>query len=258
MKNIFIMAFISVGLFACGSAKDSDKIGDAQLCLDKLGASAPASEVNSCLEKIDGLESAAAYGLRCAGSFMKEGFLDPEKLINAMDQLNGGSTTNFIGLITFSSAGVIATDTSNAYKAFDYCLKGEGKGSTLISSFGYLGMALYQFLDSQDNASCDDAPGATGYDFDECLTNFTDPGNGQAVANALTLAQLGNEASGVAAVATLQSSIGAVLISTANISCSTRQANQDLCTMVNNAVTAAGGISNPRLVAKHFLTGLLN
>lgn len=254
-QRIAIAVLLSLVLIACGKETDLDKIGDCQMCLDKLGAAAAPAEVNSCLDKIDGIETTAAFGLRCAGSFMKEGFLDASKLINAMTQLDNGGTASFMKLITFTSAANISTDTDNAYKAFNYCLKGEGKGSTLIASFGYVAMAMYNYMHTAAG-TCDTAPEATGYDFNECLTNYGiwslgNPGS------PLRATELANPSAADASVATVQGSVGAILISTANISCSTSNAIEDLCVLINDSITAAGGTGNSRAVATQFFKKLL-
>ena len=60
-------------LVSCGP-KDSDKIGDAQLCLDN----ATSSNVSDCVQKVDGLESPGAYVIRCSANFIQEGFFGSE------------------------------------------------------------------------------------------------------------------------------------------------------------------------------------
>lgn len=253
----FHAAFLALGLalalLGCGKEKDSDKVGNAQLCLDKLGSNSKPSEVDICVSKIDGVESASAYGLRCAGSFMKEGFLNPNKIINAMAQLNsgGGGTVNFMSLITFTSTANISTDTANSSTAFNYCLRGEGKGSTLMASFGFMAMSLYQFMNAKSDPSCADAPTATGYDFSTCATNFI-------IAQPAAAVELTNATSVDAATISLQGSVGAVIIATYNISCVGTAANSSLCTTISQSITSAGGTNaTPRAVAVKFFSALL-
>jgi hypothetical protein len=257
MKTIFALIILGLALSSCGKEQDVDKIGDAQLCIDKLGSSATSSEVDDCLGKIDGISSLAANNLRCAGGFLKEGFLSATKLTTAMKALEDSGTNSFIGLVTFTSGSSISANVSNAASTFDYCLKAENKGATLISSFGYVGMALYNFLNTTDDASCSDTPGATGYDFTGCVDTFTSPTNLNAIPNAMALAQLGDENTANASAVALQNGIGSVVISTVTLSCGTASANADLCKSMTDAVTSAGGTSNPRKVAKYFLQGLV-
>ncbi len=252
MKNILLL-LLALGLVACGKEKDSDKVGNAQLCLDKLASNSTPAEVDICLAKAEGVETASAYGLRCAGSFMKEGFLNPNKIINAMTQLTGaaGSTTNFMELITFTSAANITSDTNNSSTAFNYCLRGEGKGSTLLASFGFMAMSLYKFMDSKSGVSCADTPDATGYDFSTCLTGFVTLAPGSA-------ADLINASSVDPATVTIQTSMGAVIIATSNISCTGTSANTTLCLSISQAILDAGGITaNPRTIAVKFFDQLI-
>ncbi len=251
MKNFFII-LLALGLVACGKEKDSDKVGNAQLCLDRLGSNSTPAEVTECVSKVDGVETSSAYGLRCAGSFMKEGFLNPNKIISAMAQLNGGSggTTNFMQLITFTSAANIATDTANSSTAFDYCLRGEGKGSTLLASFGFMAMSLYKFMNSKSDPSCADTPAVTGYDFPNCATNFV-------IAQPLSAVELTNATSVDAATISLQRSIGAVIIATSSLSCTGSAASSSLCVTISNSISQAGGITaDPRRIAVKFFQAL--
>lgn len=259
MNKTLLMSIALIVLFSCGKERDIDKIGDAQLCMDELGASASASEVDECLTRIEGLESTAAYSLRCAGSFMKEGFLDPTKLTSAIEELESSGTANFMSLITFTSANDISSDTSNAYAAFEHCLKAEGKASTLFASFGYIAMSLYQYMDGNDGGNdCVSTPGATGYAFDTCAAawaanplNFTPP---PGVLGNLLDASAGNPSTDAVDV---QTSIGSVMVSTYNVSCMGRVANVDLCDKLKTAIDAAGGTSDARAVAvKFFQTSL--
>lgn len=252
LKYIFLIG-LALGLTGCGKEKDSDKVGNAQLCLDKLGSTAAPAEVDMCVAKADGVESPSAYGLRCAGSFLREGFLNPQKLIDATAQLNGnaGSTVNFMALITFTSAANIAGDTANSSTAFDYCLRGEGKGSTLLASFGFMAMSLYKFMDGKSNVSCADTPTATGYDFSTCATGFI-------IAQPASAVELTNPSTVDASTITLQRSIGAVIIATSNISCVGTAANTSLCSTITQAISSAGGVNaDPRAVAVKFFSVLL-
>lgn len=254
MQNIlkFGLCALLIIVLGCGQEKDIDKIGAAQFCLDGLGSSPSVSEVNDCIDKVSGIETSGAYGIRCAGSFIKEGFADPKKYVNAFKQLDGNSTTGFMGLLTFTSAKTITTDTTNARDAFNSCLKSEGKGATMISAFGYVAMALYNFMFTNDATSCPNTRTASGYDLAGCITAFT--GN---VANAASLAALGNASTGNAAASELQSSIGSVIISTYNISCTTGVgANKSLCDTFKTAITNGGGQNNPRGVAVQFILAI--
>jgi hypothetical protein len=258
-----LVTIITSALISCGKEKDIDKIGNAQLCLDGLAVSSTAADVNDCLSKIDGIESTAAYGIRCAGSFMKEGFLNPSKMISAMSQLNGTTgTTSFMKLITFTSAGVLAADTADSYTAFNDCLLGEGKGSTLFASFGFVAMSLYKYFNANDAADCPAAPGPSGYPFDTCTTGYltysTNVADPTFPANTASLQALSDPTTANAPAQTVQASIGAVLISTSNISCVGSATNAQLCKLITTAISDAGGTTNPRSVATHFFAAVLH
>lgn len=251
MKNLFIV-LLALGLVACGKEKDSDKVGNAQLCLDRLASNSTPAEVTECVSKADGVETSAAYGLRCAGSFMKEGFLNPNKIISAMRQLNGGSsgTVNFMTLITFTSTGAIASDTANSSTAFDYCLRGGGKGSTLLASFGFMAMSVYSFMRLKAIPNCSGTPLASGYDFQTCATSFATSNPGAVIA-------LNDPSTVDAATITIQRSIGTVLIAASNISCTGTAANSSLCSTITASISEAGGVTaDPRAIAVRFFLKL--
>lgn len=256
-KTLLFISAATLFIFSCGSEKEVDKIGDAQICLN---SATNATMANACLTKVDGIESKSAYAVRCNGSFISEGFASPTKYINAASSLNGSSngTTTFMGLITFTSAGTFATDLTNAGNTFTYCLASGAKGTTLLSSFGYLAMSIYNYArstgDGATQASCPTTPTATGYNFSSCLTSFAVT---NVVANATALANMINSSTANSAASTLQSSMGSVIVSTYNISCSGTGANQSLCSTLNTAITNAGGTGNTRGVATKFFEALV-
>lgn len=255
---IKIFSCISIlTLASCGSEKESDKIGDAQICLNSATTAATA---NACLTKIDGITSTAAYAVRCNGSFISEGFASPTKYITAAQSLNGSNngTTTFMGLITFTSAGSLSTDLTNASNTFTYCLTSGAKGTTLLSSFGYLAMSMYNYARSTGNGAtqtaCPTTPTASGYNFSSCLTAFAVT---NAVSNATAISNMVSSSTSDSAASTLQSSMGSVIVSTYNISCSGSSANQSLCNTLNTAITNAGGVNNTRSVAVQFFQALI-
>lgn len=234
----FITIIASILLFGCGSAKDIDKIGDAQQCIDK----ATATTAMACVDKVEGLTSTGSYNIRCGAAFVREGFANPSKYTSAFSSLNGGGgTASFMGLVSFSSAANITTDAANANTTFNDCYAASAKGKTLISAFGYFSTALMKFFAdiAPGVASCQ-APTSGSYDLTTCMNQAT-------LANplgALTLTSTAEADSSPAGQ--VQTSIGSVIISTYNISCSGASANKDLCNTLSAAVTAGG--SNPRSV----------
>ncbi|MEK6773307.1 MAG: hypothetical protein AABY64_05170 [Bdellovibrionota bacterium] len=255
----FLIGSLSLLVFAsCGSEKETDKIGDAQICLNKATDLASS---NACLTKIEGIESTAAYGVRCNGSFIAEGFASPTKYITALSSLNGaGGTAGFMGLVTFTSAGTFSTDLSNASTTFTNCLNSGAKGTTLLSSFGYLAMAIYNYAKTTGNAAtqtaCANTPSSGSYPFSGCLNEFFNPinilgSNQTAISQMLCPTSAAN-----ASAMTLQTSIGSIIVSTYNISCAGAGANQSLCATLNTTITNAGGTSNTRTIAISFFSTL--
>ncbi len=244
---------------ACGSEKDADKIGNAQICLDNLPVSATPTQVDACMTAIEGISSAEAEHLRCAGAFMKEGFLDPTKVADAMSSIGGG-TLGFMSFMSFTSEGGIAADTTNAANAFSSCFNSGAKGTTLISSFTYIAMALYQYMSDNDTSgvgnNCAAAPAGSPLSYDlSCSAAWAVAGT-----NALPggpAAELGDAATVDPAAISVQNALGAVIIATASASCGETQVNADLCATFDTAITNGGGVGSPRGVAVEFISTLL-
>lgn len=236
---------LSVTLLGCGSAKDVDKIGDAQQCLN----TSTASTAMSCTSKVDGMTSTGSYNIRCAAAFIREGFTDPTKYTTAFSQLNGsGGTANFMGLVSFSSAQNITTDASNANTTFSDCYSAGAKGKTLISAFGYFSTALMKFFyDISGDSDCS-TPSSGSYNLNKCMQDA-------ALANPLAFADIASTSvSDSSAAGQVQASIGSVIISTYTISCSGKGANENLCNTLKTAINNGGGAASPRGVFVSFFT----
>ncbi|MBX3032524.1 MAG: hypothetical protein KF865_01270 [Bdellovibrionaceae bacterium] len=237
----------AVVLLSCGGTKDADQIGDAQFCLDKLDAGATAADVNACLEKIEGMTSPGAEGLRCAGAFIREGFSSGKRFNDAFKAIDNGasgsSLATLMGIVTFSSMGNLPADFSNVGSAFDSCMKSGSKGATMIVSFSYLTMAMISYFDN--NAPITTCTGNPCYDLE---TQTTD------VANTQKLIDLVDPSTGNADAIAAQTSIGAIIIASYNLSCTGSSANKDLCDVFQKAIDDAGGTGNPRRVTTGFLT----
>lgn len=128
-----LVVVAAFGISACGE-KDIDKIGDAQDCIN----TSTKDTVSSCIEKIDGIETAAAYTLRCAVKFKEEGFDEPSRFINAfkaMDNASGSSSSTlaFMGVLAFSSSSDWTTNETNASQALAYCEKAGSPGYVTLA-----------------------------------------------------------------------------------------------------------------------------
>lgn len=257
MKRILLVLCVPFVLLSCGKEKEADKIGDAQFCLDNLDEPTPA-EANECAAMVDGLDSPGAYGIRCSAAFIREGIVTGDRLVAAMKAIktgtSGSNLQKMMGLLTFTSEGAIAGDFENTDLAFHACLASGGKGSTLLSSFGYFTMSLLNFFNAK--GACLVAPvtqtGYTYYDLEGCVTA---PDNLISFASAMV--QLGNSSTPDAAAQGVQAGIGSVLIATYKLSCSTSQANKDLCKTLKASIDEAGGEANPREVAVKFISKIV-
>ena len=250
--GLFAIALMSIGLIQCAE-KDADKVGDAQICLNE------GRSPSTCMAKVAGLETPAAYSIRCASMFIAERFTDPQKYIDAFAQLNSNSSSlkTFMGLLTFSSGGTIATDNANAATTFDYCYRSGARGALVISSFGYLATSLYKFFADSKTANavagayCSATPGATGYDLPGCITGYAGSGNGALLSD---LSNLTNAGTSNAAAASVQSAMGSIIITTYTLSCSSGgMATSQICRTLLTAINNGGGIGNPRNVAVQFI-----
>jgi hypothetical protein len=236
-----LLALIFLVVNSCGP-KAIDKLSDAQICLD----TANASQVDDCLSKIDGMESTAAYSLRCAGAFIKEGFLDPNVFIDSLSSITSGGVTastftQAMSLITFNNSSSISTNNTNAASAFNNCFLSGGKATTFLASFGYFStaLALYGSLNgvTYDNAESSSA-------FAAKLTT------------ALATAVL-DTADATPGKSNLKAALGSIVLSTYQISCSgSKKIDTTTCAKFESAVTTPTVSSNPEVVGGRFLTNL--
>jgi len=235
----------------CG-AKENDKIGDAQGCLDQ----SPLSEVETCTSSIEGLESPKSYEIRCAAKFIREGYSDPTKYSDAFSKAgSSGSYSSFMNLLTFTSQNNIATDTERAHTAFDYCLKSEAKGSVLISAFTYFTMGLYNFMYTKGvSSNCKQSP---PYDLSSCLSSLSGSANGLLAAADLAISTSTSSPATSSEASTLRSAFGSVIVATYNASCSVYNTNDKLCSVLKSSIENGGGATNLSGVGTKFFYELI-
>lgn len=262
-KMIFLMA--AMAFAACSKTTDTDKVGDAQLCLNKA---AGATAVNECLTKVDGLETTGAYGVRCNGAFIREGFASPTKYTNAFSALQGGGSTqtmDFMGLIMFSSATTITENNTNASSTFNYCYSSGAKGTTLIAALGSVATSMYNYMNTKDSGtcsgSCATAPSGNPalYSLTTCSTCFF--GNASNLLPTIPTSAIGrmlDPTTSDTSATSFQASIGSTIVSTYSISCASSSSNQQLCSTLSTAITAAGGATNTRKVATKLMCTIAN
>ncbi len=159
-KQFLLFAVSSVALsfvlVSCSKEKDIDKISDAQTCLD----TATASEVDTCVAKVDGLSSQGASLIRCVGKFMKEGFTSPSKIAGAISNLNGGSGSNqstaVMAALAFKAESTSALNSASAQQALTYCNEASSKGLILLAGLSQTATVLADLgLGSTTNLSGD-------------------------------------------------------------------------------------------------------
>lgn len=254
----------ALGMLSCGSEKDADKIGNAQLCMDDIRPGYE-SQVTQCLQMIEGVSSPVADGIRCAGGFVREGFSNPKRYTDALKEVQGpgadaSARQRMMGIMSFGSAGTIAQDFSNISSTFQSCLASGGKASVLLASFSYFTLGLVKFFSAKGFCSSTPAVsemlgGYKVYDFAGCAAN---EGGLPIMTAAAELVKLNDASNGDPDAQAAQSAIGAAVIGTYAASCAgTSSSNVELCTILSDSITAAGGTSSPRAVAVEFFTKVL-
>jgi hypothetical protein len=202
-------------LLGCGGAKDIDKIADAQTCLDQ----ATSSQASDCVAKVDGLTSPAAYLIRCAGKFVREGYNQSTKLATALGQLSSsGSGSNgslaMMAALAFKAESTAALNSTSAQQAFSYCTLAKSKGLILLSGLVQTSTVLAE-LGGASLATLD---------------------------GAALLALMGSQSSNPAA----QAAVGGAIIGIYNSNCGTGQSTTgSFCTQYSSAIgSVSGGSSN--------------
>lgn len=159
-------------LAACEGPQDADKIADAQNCLDQ----ATAEDVPVCVAKVDGIESEAAYLIRCAGKFIKEGFASPDKLANTLEGISGGETgvagsMSMMAALAFQSEGSNALNAASADEALAFCTKANSKGMIQLSALAKTSTSLAD-LAEQIYGSTTDTTNMTGAELEQLMNDL--------------------------------------------------------------------------------------
>lgn len=227
MKSSLICALsLSATLISCGP-KDADKVGEAQLCLDKAAQGAAAA----CLEKIAGIDTAAANTMRCSAGFIDEGFTQPARFKSALDalsqQTNGQTNTlTFLSYIAFSSKATAQENSDFAEATYSACVKSEAKGLTMLGSMAMTATTI------------------------SAIAGTVTQGDGAGIQAAITTLLNSGDPAATAAV-------GSAVITTYNASCvEGAEANQGLCDQLNTYLADAGGnvdTSDPQAVGQTIL-----
>ena len=160
IKPILIISIpFVIGLITSCSQKDADKIAEAQACLDK----AEASGAYDCVDIIAGIETKAAYLIRCSADFIYQDFTNPNRLIEISEQMQstgGSGATMAIGLLAFNNTFGATSKLTLATQANTNCTKSESKGMALLASMAYIATTIDASGAADIAADCDStAPG---------------------------------------------------------------------------------------------------
>lgn len=240
--SVTILGALLSTVFFLGGCKesDSDKIADAQECLDRYGREG--GDLSVCEAYVSGLTTPAAEGIRCATGFIREGFASAQNFIDAFSEIstvNAGTLANFLDLISFHSAGTtltgpITTNYNNASKVYGSCAASYAKGATMISTFSFITNMLYKY---------------------ECDNTQADPFMGNCSMDTTTLGIAIIEGFGDS-TSSLNADLGTIVVNTNTVSCFTGATNEKLCEFFSTAINNAGGPGNKALVGKEFLNVL--
>lgn len=242
-----LSVILSLFLGGCNKETDSDKIADAQECLDRY-AREGGGDLSVCEAYVAGMTTPAAEGIRCATGFIREGFSSAQTFIDAfsaIETVDASSVQDFLSLIAFDSAGTgsITEVTSNynaAQSVYGSCAASFAKGATMISSFSFLTNVLFKF-------SCDTVPAGVPY-MGNCDMD------GVALAGAIAYGIAGPSGT----TDSMKADLGIIVVNTYTVSCSTGASNQKLCEFLETAINNAGGSDNKAQVGEEFLNVLAN
>ncbi len=153
LKHSYLIITLMIAILTSCGQSDSDKIGDAQFCLDKLTIHSE-ENVNNCVAKLGNLENKESYLIRCNAGFIQEGFSSPTKILDVVDGMTKNGTTNTNPTATILSVLIFKTKTGStateaaknnedfAIQTQSYCIKSENAGLILISSFASMATSI--------------------------------------------------------------------------------------------------------------------
>lgn len=222
-SRITILSLLSISLVHC-AATESDKIRDAQDCLNK----ATTATARTCYNKVSGVSSRGASLIRCAALFVEQGFSSPSQLQSIITSMQGSGsnpTATSMVALSFKAHGVSAsdsTDVTNASDAAVQCAASGSNGLMMLASMSSMATSISQLAGGTQTAG-----------------NFITIAN----SNAATLATTGNNAQ------LLSDSY------TQNCTGGNAGSYQSFCNQYSAAQTANAGGSN-QAVAQYFLQHL--
>lgn len=151
--SLALLSALSLG--GC-TASDADKIADAQDCLDR----STTETALTCMEKVDGLNSAGAQLVRCSAYFIDQGFGDPSRLSRVAEELGrdgGGGGSSTIAVLSFMAFSAQKYDKSTnqalSDKAFTACQASNSKGMIYLSSLTQIATVALGLVGAYDPGS---------------------------------------------------------------------------------------------------------
>jgi dihydroxyacetone kinase DhaKLM complex PTS-EIIA-like component DhaM len=203
---------LASGMLISCAPSEVDKVGEAQLCIDN----AQQGEAAACLQKISGVETAAANTLRCSAGFIDEGFTQPARFKSAFDQLSTGAASNtegFLSVLSFKSKATADLNVAFSTETYGYCVKSGGKGVMLLASMATTATNLAKVAGTLTGNVGTDTTAITGA-ITTVLADPTSPANAPVVA-----------------------AVGSAVASTYTSTCkSGQQADASLCTQLDAAL----------------------
>lgn len=138
MKKVLV-GLALVGAIGCGK-KDSDKIAEAQACLD----SSTGAAALSCANKVDGLSSKESYLIRCSAAFIAEGIAEPATLVQAFQNLDAATNpvSTFMNILAFDMNNDPTEDKAFAQATFNNCNSAGNPGFVLIAGYANMATAI--------------------------------------------------------------------------------------------------------------------
>jgi hypothetical protein len=206
---------------------------EAQSCLNQIPVSEP-SGTTACLEKIQNLTSPASYRIRCSAHFIKQGFSDPNRIIQISEQLqeSGGqgnsATLVAIGLLAFTGSEA----KQEVAQALTSCEKAGAKGMTVLASMSNLATLMNS--------------GSSGNIINECsnVSSNNTSGCADAIKDVLC------ETSDPEATRAFYTEMGTVAIVTYQSSCLVESEENPMCA-VYGEVTQNGALTDPEIVGEN-------
>lgn len=143
---------VMLALAAC-TTPESDKIADAQDCLDR----STSTTALACMSKVEGLTSASSELIRCSAYFIDQGFSEASRLSEVAEQMSStdgnqdGSTITALSFMAFSAEKYDMTKNFELSEAaFASCSKSSSSGLIYLSSMARIATSAMNVIPGYD------------------------------------------------------------------------------------------------------------